>query len=107
MIITNAFSLNMLDANGTVHVEVTRLSRIEEVLIILLESGYTSAIGHADTAVVFASVLGVAVPFNRATVTLNRGDEAIVGQYRGPRLPEGATSLPEGASIEWLHVSVS
>lgn len=28
----------------------------------------------------------------------------LVGQYRGPRLPDGATTLPEGATIEWWHV---
>jgi hypothetical protein len=29
-----------------------------------------------------------------------------VGQYTGPRLPEGSKTLPEGASVEWLFVTV-
>lgn len=32
---------------------------------------------------------------------------AIVGQYDGPRLPEGAIALPEGASIRWVFVYVA
>lgn len=42
-------------------------------------------------------------PGERLTVKLRYRDQALVAQYRGPRLPEGATSLPEGAEIEyWL-----
>jgi hypothetical protein len=66
-----------------------------------------SAVGHADTAAVFADVLGIPVECHRVTVTLNKGDMAVVGQYIGPRLPEGATKLPEGASIKWLGVRVT
>jgi hypothetical protein len=32
------------------------------------------------------------------------GEGVLVAQYRGPRLPEGATELPEGATIEWYVV---
>ena len=28
-----------------------------------------------------------------------------MGQYSGPRLPEGSTSLPEGATIKWYLIS--
>ena len=65
-----------------------------------------SAVGHTDTAAVFADVLGVPVPAARVTVSLKQGDAALVGQCRGPRLPEGATRLPEEATIQWLLVSV-
>ena len=27
--------------------------------------------------------------------------------YYGPRLPEGATSLPEGATVEWAMVVIA
>jgi len=66
-----------------------------------------STVGHADTAAVFAGVLEVPVACNRVTVSLTDGDKLLVGQYRGPRLPEGATRLPEGATIQWLIVTVS
>jgi hypothetical protein len=46
------------------------------------------------------------VPTNRATVSLKKGDTVVVGQYRGSRLPEGATTLPEGATIQWLWVVI-
>ena len=39
---------------------------------------------------------------NRVSVKLDNPDlHAIIGQYSGPRLEEGATELPEGARIEW------
>lgn len=61
----------------------------------------TSVVGHENTAGLFSSMLGRPVAMNRATVALNPGDELLVGEYSGPRLPEGATSLPEGAEIKW------
>jgi hypothetical protein len=100
--ILNAFSLNMI---GTFPATVT----VEEVSTgeaSGMANGVTSAIGHADTAAVFSSVLGVPVPMNRATVALVSGDRVLVGQYVGPRLPEGTTTLPEGATIRWLVVTV-
>lgn len=72
-----------------------------------LKGNLESAVGHTDTAAVYSDVLGVAVPANRVTIALKPGDRMIVGQYRGPRLPEGATTLPAGATIQWLRVSIS
>ena len=97
----NAFSLNMIVGNADIVVrEITR------AVAASLALACTSAVGHADTAAVFSNVLGVTVPCNRATVALKEGDVALVGQYSGPRLPEGATTLPEGATIKWLTVGV-
>ena len=101
MFILNAFSLNMIVGNADVVVR-----EVSQKVAASLASGCTSAVGHADTAAVFSSVLGVTVPCNRATVALKDGDLALVGQYSGPRLAEGATSLPEGATIKWLVVGV-
>ena len=101
MFILNAFSLNMIV--GDADVSVREVSR---AMAASLAANCTSAVGHADTAAVFSSVLGVTVPCNRATVALKDGDLALVGQYSGPRLAEGATSLPEGATIKWLVVAV-
>lgn len=61
-----------------------------------------SYIGHADIARI------VGLPMNRETCPpLKAGEQFLVAQYVGPRLPEGATSLPEGAKIEyrWLEIS--
>ena len=102
MFILNAFSLNMIVGNADIVVR-----EISQKVAARLAAICTSAVGHADTAAVFSSVLGVEVPCNRATVALKEGDVALVGQYSGPRLPEGATSLPEGATIKWLVVGVN
>ena len=101
MFILNAFSLNMLVGNADVIVR-----QVTQKVAASLAPACVSAVGHADTAAVFSSVLGVDIPCNRATVALKEGDVALVGQYSGPRLPEGATSLPEGAAIKWLVVGV-
>ncbi len=69
--------------------------------------GAESAVGHVDTARIFSEILGRDVPANRVSVALLPGAYALLGQYSGPRLPEGATSLPEGAEIRWYAVSVS
>lgn len=102
MILLNAFSLNMVQAFPAT-IEVAEIGR-EEAAVFAADC--VSAVGHADTAAVFSGVLGVQVDCNRATVTLMHGDRALVGQYSGPRLPEGATTLPEGAAIKWLLVTV-
>ena len=101
MYLLNAFSLNMLVGNADVAIREVSLDTARNLAKIA-----TSAVGHADTAAVFADVLGVPVPCNRVTVALKEGDVTLVGQYSGPRLPEGATSLPEGATIKWLVVAV-
>jgi len=71
-----------------------------------LEGGFTSAIGHADTAAVVGNILDLPVQANRVSVKLEQGDNLIVAQYSGPRLPEGSTSLPEGASIKFVCCNV-
>jgi len=63
-----------------------------------------SAVGHADTAALFSVLLGRAVPQNRVSVKVASDVILLVGQYVGPRLPEGATTLPEGAVVEWWVV---
>ena len=103
MFILNAFSLNMLVGNADISVrEVSQ----NVAACLAADCTSTSAVGHADTAAVFSHVLGVEIPCNRATVALKPGDVALVGQYSGPRLSEGATSLPEGATIKWVVVGV-
>lgn len=102
MFILNAFSLNMIVGNADISVR-----EISVTVAASLAADCVSAVGHADTAAVFSSVLEVEIPCNRATVALKEGDVALVGQYSGPRLPEGATTLPEGAAIKWLVVVVN
>ena len=111
--ILNAFSLNMLDptvAAGSI--EFTRLPGANAAFASLADvrRGGTkqiiAAVGHADTAKIFSQLLGEEIVAARVTVSLKMGDLAIVGQYVGTRLPEGATSLPEGARIDWFLVQL-
>ena len=101
MFLLNAFSLNMIVGNADIIVR-----EVSRKVAASLAAGCTSAVGHADTAAVFESVLGVPVACNRVSVTLGEGEAALVGQYSGPRLPEGCSALPEGATIKWVVVGV-
>lgn len=108
IVIANAFSLNMLSLEvGVTDLHICPASPdvirqdIEEA------GGFTSIVGHADTAAIFSSLLGLDVPCNRATFTLEEDHILFVGQYKGPRLPEGATELPDGAKVEWAMVTIA
>jgi len=103
-ILGNAFSLNMLEPGFRGNIAVKEIS-LEEARELLRE-GFTSAIGHESTARILTSLLGLEVPFSRINVTLEKGVRLLVAQYRGPRLEEGATTLPPGASITFYLVEI-
>jgi hypothetical protein len=103
MKLMNAFSLSMLAGfPALVKVEEIGLDQARQ----LAAAGLESFVGHADACKVYAGVLGAPVAMNRVSVALAHDEAALVGQYAGPRLPEGATSLPAGATIKWLLVTV-
>lgn len=108
IVVCNAFSLNMLaDLSRECVIEVLPRT-VEDIRGAVEEDGLRleSAVGHPDTAALFSHLLGVNLEAKRVNLTLGPGDQLLVGQYRGPRLPEGATELPEGATIEWCLVEV-
>jgi len=96
--LTNAFSIQMLQKGGVVS--------FEEITPEDIPADVVSAVGHADTAAVLSDLLGFEVPMNRAFVTLDEETEIYVAQLVGGRLPEGATTLPEGYSFKFLKVTV-
>lgn len=98
-ILVNAFSLNMLPLEAMNFVWVKKINP-EEV-----PTDVESAIGHTDTAKVVSGILGFEVKPNRVSIKLTESDVLYVAQYTGPRLPEGATTLPEGASLEFFEVT--
>lgn len=104
MILANAFSLQMLDLTVEHQISITPLT-IGEVRN-LLSGGFTSAIGHPDTAAVVGDIIGFDVPMNRINISLDTGTTLIVAQLTGGRLPEGATTLPEGFSITFVKVKI-
>lgn len=120
--VSNAFSLSMLDRSAQkgnpmgytprvsdeplVHARVPRPVDDPRSAFSALSQGreVVSVVGHANTAAILGQALGVDLATNRVSVKLAAGDTLLVGQYIGPRLPEGATELPEGATIEWWLV---
>ncbi len=97
-ILGNAFSLQMLSGPATV--------RFDEVTPEDIPTDVVSTIGHADTAAVLSDLLGFEVPMNRTFVTLDEDTELYVAQLVGGRLPEGATTLPEGFSFKFYRVTL-
>ena len=94
----NAFSLQMVADNAIIcKVEVAP----EEI-----PAEAESIIGHADTATVVSSILGRNVPCNRASVMLDDEDTLYVAQVVGGRLPEGATTIPDGMEIKFYRITV-
>ena len=100
--ISNAFSLSML-VNPAVLLTVNELT-LDTAANLAVTA--TSVIGHDDTAALFSNLLNLPLATNRCSISLNAGDNLLVGQYTGPRLPEGTQVLPDGASIKWLMVSI-
>ena len=98
--LSNAFSLNMIS------VDDFTLFRARKVEPSDIPQDAISAIGHADTARVVSGILGYEVQPNRINVELKEDDVLYVAQYKGPRLPEGATTLPEGATLEFLEITL-
>ena len=115
LFICNAFSLSMLDREvqsrkpGDSLFECARYpvpcsdELLTEYCRMMLDGRieWVSAVGHASTAFLFGNLLGLPIMPNRVSVKLSKDTMALIGQYSGQRLPEGATELPEGARIEW------
>ena len=99
----NSFSANMLPPEGGL-VCFDPLTLPEAAAMWAQAEDKTSAVGHADTAALFATLLGNPVVVNRVSVTLADRGYALLGQYRGPRLAEGVTELPLGATVAWYRV---
>ena len=96
--IGNAFSLQMVADNAIIaKVEVSP----EEI-----PTEAVSIIGHADTAAVVSTILGREVPCNRESVMLSDEDVLYVAQVVGGRLPEGATTIPDGMELKFYRITV-
>lgn len=106
-VISNAFSLSMIsdliwEDKGDNFAGLP-LS-FKEIQPDAIPDNIYSVIGHADTARVIGNIIGREVPVNRETYKAQPGDTIYVAQYIGPRLPEGATQLPEGAEIRFYKI---
>ena len=87
MLVTNAFSLNMLDSlSGTIKTIELQKEAVKETLKV---NAWRSVVGHEDTAAVFTDELGVEIPFNRESVSLKQGDVVLVANTLGHVLMRG------------------
>ena len=71
----------------------------------ILDQGFESGMGHSTELV--SAILGMDIPMNRITNKIQDGESILVAQYVGPRLPEGAVELPEGATLKFIKVTVT
>lgn len=100
---SNAFSFNMLlpeHKKGIVKWEVIPAEKVAEEL----GSDFVNCCGH--TTELINAMTGLNLSMNRISNKLNPDDKIIIAQYSGPRLPEGATELPENATLVFLKVTV-
>lgn len=102
--LTNAFSLNMLNTNACLIMDMITPEKARQALSNIAD--IKNAIGHPDTARIVQNILDVELPTpERMNVSfMPDKDIMIVAQYTGPRLPEGATELPEGAVIQFWEI---
>ena len=103
-IVVSAFSVNMLP-RLTVSVEFKPIGLEDARELLKQEKEPESAVGHPDTAAVFTELLGKQVLCNRISIKMRQGTRLLLGQYSGPRLPEGARELPKGATLDWWLVT--
>jgi hypothetical protein len=94
----------MLPTEGSLFgVGVHRVS-VSLARVFLKKHGFVSIVGHDSTANILACMLDLTVPVNRVSIQLQDGDTLVVAQYNGPRLKEGETVLPPGATIDFMVV---
>lgn len=65
-----------------------------------LQGEFVNYMGHEDVARM------VGLEQNRISISVKSGDVVYLAQYDGPRLEEGATVLPQGATLVPLKVEV-
>ena len=101
--ITNAFSIQMLPTEviGLTFKPITQ----KQAKKMVKANVFVSAIGHGDTANMVSKLLDTNIPMNRISVNLKDDDVLLVAQLSGGRLPEGATTIPDGMSIQFWVVA--
>ncbi len=113
MIITNAFSMSMLDTRDAKYLRVEEIGVNQASVLACTahtEGNLTTAVGSGTLAAIFAGQLDVPLVCQRMALKLNpcRGEEVemLFGQYRGPRLTGAEDELPEGGSLTWYRIEI-
>lgn len=97
--LSNAFSLQMISDFPAVPI-------IEAINASDIPPDVVSCVGHSDTARVLSDMLSMDIPCNRQAIKIAKDDTLFVAQVMGGRLPEGATTLPDGMRIQFFKVRV-
>jgi hypothetical protein len=107
--ICNSFSIQMAPEGGILLFEpITTMQARMFILYPRADMSICNAIGHEETAAIADKQMQYDKPiiqYNRVSIQLKPKDDLIICQYIGPRLPPGATALPEGAEIKWYYAS--
>ena len=99
--LTNTLSLTMFPQKG--HALIFQPITLDGARN-LLRAEFTSGVDHAQTAAIASDLLGLPIKKQRIDIQLQPSDKLLVIQYRGPRLPEGATKLPPDTTLEFWQV---
>ena len=74
---------------------------IEEAKKLLSIQKWISAVGHEATAQFLTLLLGINIPFNRVSISMTKGDQALVFRLK-TRLPEGRVlTIEEMKNIDY------
>lgn len=101
--IGNSFAIQMVPNGGTIDISPANFSPdfiASGLFASKVLANRKSIIGHKD----LADILGV--EFNRESITLQPGDDLLVAQVMGGRLPEGTKVLPPGVEIKFFYVRI-
>ena len=101
MLITNTFSLQMLDLNYNNLINITpiTLKELQEKKDCLV-----SAIGDEDVAAVLSNLIGKTFLTRRVSIKLENSQPIIVANLIKGEIPKGATTLPENTQFKFVMV---
>jgi len=100
---------------GNVEIKKIPTSEVGKEVLAGMKRGedWETIFGHQDICSIAQNTIqrsdpayGVTFAYNRVSVKLTPNDILYVAQYSGGRLLEGATELPEGATIMWYRIAL-
>lgn len=116
--LSSTFTLNMLEElNCDFESEICSWIDIESIVNILNHHGdgktaiiddfkFVNGFGHQATSDLVRNLQGIDIKTNRISLSVPKDSIIYVIQYRGERLAEGATELPDGAKLVPVKVYV-
>ena len=102
--LSTAFSLSMLSSGGKASVE--EISKSD--FLSSLADGFTSVVGHENTAAILTRIVGRTVDFRRVSIRLEDGDVMLVAvpQFRADQAREFTDEELKKASFRYFRVTV-